>query len=172
MNHAKATNDISARQSGELNFKVESTGIVSADVGVWIFTVGASKTSVQTTDVTFTYEPDSTKSDALDGIVASYNAHELQERITKAIEASANAAKTVPAIGDAKFRSLTIALDYQVSYSANAGVKIPWVITFEPKVERSRAMTHSIKLTFKPADAAQSGSPSPLGSLSATPAQP
>jgi len=157
VNACKAAEGVPPLDSAEFDFKVETSGKTSADVEAWVVTAGVSTESKRTTDIVVTYKvPEKPKIKSIEmmglaGLSDTDNEKlkQLQQQITDTVINNAQAAKAVPAINEAKFESLTVSLECQVTWTGEVGVKIPWKIVFSPKIEGSRATTQSIKLVFK-----------------------
>jgi hypothetical protein len=134
----------------EFDFKTVRSKNGGLKFSILVLNVGATRQVDSTDDVTFSYEvPSKSKSITDEGFLSESANPDFSKQLIDTIKEAANQLQTTKAIGEAKFKTLTINLAYGVKWDFAAGVTIPiQLVTIGGSFDRNKTSTQSVKLTF------------------------
>lgn len=135
----------------EFDFQTVRSKSGGFQFSILVFSLGTAHEVDSTDDVTFSYEvPKPAQLEAESAFAERIkNDHDFSKELIETIRAAAQQLKATQAVGEAKFKTLTVNLAYGVKWDFTAGATVPiQLVTVGGNFDRNKATTQSVKLTF------------------------
>jgi hypothetical protein len=135
----------------EFDFKVVRSTSGGLKFSILVFSVGATTEIDATDDVTFSYEVPKPTQFETESVFEERIAkdHDFSKELIDTIKAAAEQLKATQAVGDAKFKTLTINLAYGVKWDFTVGATVPiQLVTIGGNFDHNKTSTQTVKLTF------------------------
>lgn len=142
----------------DFEFKTVSSTTGGFKFGILVFSLGTSRNTDSTNDVTFSYvvpppEPRPAGYDTqqyLNLLNKRPKPKDFSKELIETLQEAAEQIKLTSSVGAAKFKTLNVSLAYGVTWDFNGGVTVPIsLVTLGGTLDHSRADTQTVKLTFE-----------------------
>lgn len=145
-------------KSADFDFKTVSSTTAGFKFSILVFSLGASRQSTSTNDVTFSYAvpPPPPKPSGMGlneyslWVGKREKPKDFSKELIATLQEAAEQIKMTRSVGPAMFKTLTVSLAYGATWDFNAGAAVPIsLVTLGGTLDHSRADTQSLKLVFE-----------------------
>ena len=135
-----------ALSNADFDFKTVTSKSGGFSFSILVLKLGATRQVDSTNEVTYSYAVPQKKSG---DFAPQWAPQDFSAQLIQAIRQASKEMQSVPSLGKAQFKTLTLNLSYGVKWDFSAGLTLPiQLVTIAPNVDRNQTATQSVKLTF------------------------